>query len=75
MILKHYFYLTPFAWLTSPDCAEALVKKKRKKKKKGEDGAPCLVALSSAHRSLTISIAHCATGRIVLALQFSRKQD
>lgn len=33
MILKHYFYLTPFAWLTSPDCAEALVKKKEKKNK------------------------------------------
>lgn len=27
LILKHYFYLTASAWLTSPDCAEALLKK------------------------------------------------
>lgn len=68
MILKHYFYLTSFAWLTSPDCVEALLK--NIKKKWQEDGAPCPVALSSVHHSLAISIVHCATaGRIVLALQ------
>lgn len=50
LILKHYFYLTLFAWITSSDCVEVLLKKKSWGW--GENGALCPVAVSSAHHLL-----------------------